>query len=121
MTEKNFLILDKEFLDYCKLNNITDIEKLARETFTKGFTILKYGETPGGGISSRGDVPVELPIITRPASRPIDKTEVVIVDPPKSTVQKWKDKGLIPEDEIIPNNMEQLRAKIPEKKDIYDE
>lgn len=42
----NSLILDDEFLEYCRLNNIEDVEKLARETFKRGFTILKYGETP---------------------------------------------------------------------------
>jgi len=42
------LILDEEFLQYCKLNDIEDIEKLARETFNQGFTILKYGKTPPG-------------------------------------------------------------------------
>ena len=44
MEKNNYLILDKEFLDYCKLNNIDDIEKMARETFNQGFTILKYGK-----------------------------------------------------------------------------
>jgi len=45
----NLLILDDEFLRYCELNRIyesEDIQKLARETFKRGFTILKYGETP---------------------------------------------------------------------------
>jgi Zn-dependent metalloprotease len=42
------LILNDEFLQYCKLNNIEDFEKLAIETFNRGFTILKYGETPSG-------------------------------------------------------------------------
>jgi tetrahydromethanopterin S-methyltransferase subunit A len=28
------------------LNNIEDIEKLAKETFNRGFTILKYGAIP---------------------------------------------------------------------------
>lgn len=46
MKEKNSLILDKEFIDYCELNNIKDIEKLAKQVFNRGFTILKYGETP---------------------------------------------------------------------------
>lgn len=46
MEKKNYLILDDEFLLYCKLNNIQDIEKLAKETFNKGFTLLKYGELP---------------------------------------------------------------------------
>ena len=44
----NLLTLDDEFLQYCELNHIEDVEKLARETFKRGFTILKYGETPSG-------------------------------------------------------------------------
>lgn len=44
------LILDDEFIQYCKLNNIEDIEKLAKETFNRGFTILKYGMTPPDSI-----------------------------------------------------------------------
>jgi Mg/Co/Ni transporter MgtE len=46
MKKKNSLILDNEFTQYCELNNITDIDKLAKETFDKGFSLLKYGETP---------------------------------------------------------------------------
>ena len=46
MKKKNSLILDDEFIQYCKLNNIEDIEKLARKVFNQGFTILKYGEKP---------------------------------------------------------------------------
>lgn len=42
----NSLILDDEFLQYCKLNDIEDIEKFAREVFNQGFTILKYGKEP---------------------------------------------------------------------------
>jgi len=43
MEKKFSLILDKEFIDYCKLNNIEDVEKFAREVFIKGFNITKYG------------------------------------------------------------------------------
>lgn len=48
MVKKNLLTLDDEFISYCKLNNIINIEKTARDTFNRGFTILKYGETPIG-------------------------------------------------------------------------
>jgi hypothetical protein len=48
MKQKSNLILDNEFLQYCELNGIEDIDKLAKETFKRGFTILKYGETPFG-------------------------------------------------------------------------
>lgn len=46
MKKKNSLILDDEFLLYCQLNNIDNTEKLAKETFNRGFALLKYGETP---------------------------------------------------------------------------
>lgn len=48
MKKKSSLTLDDEFLEYCRLNNIDDVEKLAKDTFNRGFTILKYGETPFG-------------------------------------------------------------------------
>ena len=50
MVKKNSLTLDNEFIQYCQLNNIDNIEKLANETFNRGFAILKYGETPSGGV-----------------------------------------------------------------------
>jgi hypothetical protein len=46
MSLKPSLILDSEFLEYCKLNNIEDPNKLAKDTFKRGFAILKFGETP---------------------------------------------------------------------------
>lgn len=46
MKKKYSLILDDEFIQYCEMNNITDIDKLAKQTFNRGFTILKYGESP---------------------------------------------------------------------------
>lgn len=48
MIKKHTLILDNEFTQYCELNNITNIEKQAQDTFNRGFTLLKYGETPYG-------------------------------------------------------------------------
>lgn len=46
MKQKNSLILDDEFIRYCELNNIDDVQKLARDTFNRGYYILKYGESP---------------------------------------------------------------------------
>jgi hypothetical protein len=48
MKKKNSLILDNEFLLYCEINGIENIDKLAKETFERGFSLLKYGETPTG-------------------------------------------------------------------------
>ena len=46
MEKRHTLTLDKEFILYCELNNIKDINKIANETFNRGFSLLKYGETP---------------------------------------------------------------------------
>ncbi len=46
MKQKSTLILDDEFIQYCKLNNILDVEKFAKEIFNKGFTLFKYGDKP---------------------------------------------------------------------------
>ena len=48
MKEKNYLTLGKEFLKYCELNEIKDIESFASQVFNRGFTIIKFGETPVG-------------------------------------------------------------------------
>jgi hypothetical protein len=53
MKKKNSLILDNEFIQYCELNNIDDIDKTAKETFNRGFSLLKYGETPTGNLRER--------------------------------------------------------------------
>lgn len=64
MKKKNCLTLDNEFIKYCELNKIEDIDKFAKEVFKKGFDLIKYGETPKIGIVKRNerkipDVPVE--------------------------------------------------------------
>jgi len=46
MKKKYSLTLNKEFIQYCELNDIDKIEKLAHDVFERGFTILKFGETP---------------------------------------------------------------------------
>jgi len=48
MKPKITLILDNEFIQYCELNKIDNVDKLAQETFNRGFSLLKYGETPTG-------------------------------------------------------------------------
>jgi hypothetical protein len=48
MEKKFTLTLDNEFSQYCELNNIKDVNKLGTETFNRGFSLLKYGETPYG-------------------------------------------------------------------------
>jgi len=62
MKQKNYLTLDNEFLSYCELNNIENVEKFAKDTFNRGFNIIKYGETPTGFSTEKiviKEVPVE--------------------------------------------------------------
>ena len=46
MKKNPSLILGDEFIKYCELNEVTNVPKLAKETFDRGFSILKFGETP---------------------------------------------------------------------------
>lgn len=46
MEKKYYLTLTDDFIQYCKLNNIDDVEKKGMEVFNNGFNILKYGTLP---------------------------------------------------------------------------
>ncbi len=62
MKQKYSLILDDDFIQYCKLNNIDDIDAFAKETFKKGFDLVKYGKftlPPIGPIEKYENVKVE--------------------------------------------------------------
>lgn len=83
MAKKYTLTLDKEFVQYCELNDIQDIDKKAKETFNRGFTILKFGETPSH-IKGK-EVTIEKEIIKEvikevPVDRIIEKTIEVEVE-----------------------------------------
>ena len=62
MEKKFTLTLDNEFLQYCELNNIKDVNKLGKETFNRGFSLLKYGETPYGQRKRQYGRPTNIPI-----------------------------------------------------------
>jgi len=119
------LILDKDFIQYCELNKIEDIEKLAKETFKRGFDLLKYGNIPMGEISSqdRGKVDVGVyvqPLPTRPEfidSPPkkvedpeVEKPEIIEATPLKSSDAR----------EAF-TKMGVVTKKKDEKKDLYGE
>lgn len=38
--------LNDEIWDYCRINNITDIDEFKIKCFRQGFTVEKYGATP---------------------------------------------------------------------------
>ena len=108
------LILNKEFIQYCELNEIKDIRKLAKETFKRGFDLLKYGSMPEGeltpqdkGIVSLKDV---LPQPTKPppieAVKVEEKPKIIEAVPMKSSDAK----------EVLTK----MGVKT-DKKDLYDE
>ena len=81
--------MDDEFTQYCELNDIKNINKLAKETFERGFSILKYGETPS---VARGretikevevirEVKVEIPVeVIKEIEKIVEKPVEVIVE-----------------------------------------
>lgn len=46
MEAKNSLILSDEFLQYCELNEIKDVDDFAKKVFITGFNFIKYGTKP---------------------------------------------------------------------------
>lgn len=44
--------LHKEILDYCKLNNIDDVDTFIDKMLSQGFNVEKYGMTPVGQLKS---------------------------------------------------------------------
>jgi hypothetical protein len=88
MEKKHTLTLDKEFILYCELNNIKDINKTAQETFNRGFSLLKYGETPMGG-SVIQEVIVEKEIIVdREIRVPYEVIKEVRVEVPVEIIKE---------------------------------
>jgi hypothetical protein len=105
MKKKNSLILDEEFIAYCELNKIQDIDKLAKETFNRGFTILKYGETPFK-ISATEKI-VEKEVIKEiPVEKIVEVIkEVTVTAEPKVLIQE------VVKEVVVENNTEISRLK----------
>lgn len=88
-------MLDDEFLMYCSINNISDVEKLARETFNRGFTLLKYGETPIKILEPEPKI-VEK-VVEKIKEVPVEKVVEIIRESPKEKhfekviIEKYKD------------------------------
>lgn len=72
MKQKNYLTLDDEFISFCGLNNVIDIEGYATIIFNKGFNIIKYGETPKGFSSEK--------IIEKVVEKEVIKEVPIMVD-----------------------------------------
>ena len=92
----NSLTLDDEFLQYCELNHIEDVQKLAKETFKRGFDILKYGKIPDG-------------LLTRTIPNELIKPTVGVQSTNKKIILDEKSEKVIKEPKKV------------EKNDLYDE
>lgn len=93
--QKSFLTLDNEFLKYCEINNIIDPEKLAKEIFQKGFTIVKYGEIPNGLRGQNTIIEKEVikeviveKFIDRIVEKPIEVIKEVIKEVPVEVIKE---------------------------------
>lgn len=122
-TKRNVsLTLDKEFIQFCELNEIEDVEKLAKETFKRGFDLLKYGSIPEGELShqDKGKV-VKMEIPKPPPPRMIK--EGGKPDPPPEEkpkiVEATRLKSSDAREEFT--KMGVITDKKNEKKDLYDE
>lgn len=81
MKKSSSLTLDNDFIKYCELNNITDIDTLAKKIFQRGFTIEKYGETPSLAKSKEVQVIKEV-IKEVPVEKIVEKIVEVIKEVP---------------------------------------
>ena len=88
MKPKSTLILDDEFIQYCELNNIKDINKTAQETFNRGFSLLKYGETPMGGSIIQEVIVEKEVIVDREIRVPYEVIKEVRVEVPVEIIKE---------------------------------
>ena len=94
MKKKYSLTLSKEFIQYCELNNIDKIEELAHDVFERGYTILKFGETPS--IARGKDVIKEVEKVVEvedtkkieELSQKVDKLETELSKKPKTITKE---------------------------------
>jgi vacuolar-type H+-ATPase subunit I/STV1 len=107
MKKKSSLILDDEFILYCHLNKIENIDKLAKDVFNKGFTQLKYPDTP---VSSTKERIVEKVVIKEV---PVEKIVEVIKEVP---VKVKGDKQIVTK-EII----KEVKVEVPTIKEVIKE
>jgi hypothetical protein len=87
MSKKTSLTLDKEFIQYCELNNIKDPDKLAKQVFDRGFSLLKYGETPTGAQPKPTIVEKEI-IIEKEVIKEVEKIVEKRVEVPVEVIKE---------------------------------
>jgi len=95
--------LDNEFIEFCELNNIKDVNKKAKEVFDRGFTILKYGELPGSNkeiVEVVKEITVEVPvekIVEVKVPYEVEVIKEIIKEVPVEIVKEGETKTIIKE------------------------
>ena len=120
-TAKISLILNKDFIQYCELNEIKDIKKLAKETFKQGFDLLKYGNIPSGELTSEDQGKVVKHVKKTPAPPPKKEkpVEVEVIDEKPEIIEAVPMKSSNAREVLT--RMGVKPAKENKKKDLYDE
>lgn len=101
MVKKNSLMLDNEFIQYCQLNNIDNVDKLANETFNRGFAILKYGETPNSNVTEKIVEVIKEVLVEKIVEVPVEVIREIIKEVPVEVIKEVKVKGKNTTKEII--------------------
>lgn len=101
MVKKNSLTLDNEFIQYCQLNNIDNVDKLANETFKRGFAILKYGEIPNSNVTEKIVEVIKEVVVEKILEVPVEVIREIIKEVPVEVIKEVKVKGKNTTKEII--------------------
>lgn len=101
MVKKNSLTLDNEFIQYCQLNKIDNVDKLANETFNRGFAILKYGETPSSNVTEKIVEVIKEVVVEKIVEVPVEVIREIIKEVPVEVIKEVKVKGKNTTKEII--------------------
>ena len=94
-------MLDNEFIQYCQLNNIDNVDKLANETFNRGFAILKYGETPNSNVTEKIVEVIKEVLVEKIVEVPVEVIREIIKEVPVEVIKEVKVKGKNTTKEII--------------------
>ena len=120
--------LKEEIWDYCRLNDITNIDEFTTKLVRQGFTVEKFGATPTTKVVEKivekiVEVPVEK-IVERTIEVPINIIDTELEEKVKDYIQTIEDqKSQLREatdlSDVLRKELEEEKAK--KKKDIYGE
>jgi len=104
--------INNEIWEYCRSNNITNIDEFTVKLLKQGFTVEKFGATPSVSVVEK--------IVEKVVEVPVEK-EVFITD--DAEVKKLTDKIIELEGLVTTKDLELqvLKDQLKNKKDLYGE